>query len=207
MKDAAPTPSKKGRQAAIAALRKRLDTQIGDDALWQIIGDYDRARPVTKPESRATALVLGAILEQGLQTVILSHCVPLEIPEQKRLFQGGEDGPMNFAVKIRMGYALSIYGPDSRDDLDVVRHVRNLFAHAPDHILFLDDDVIALCDQIKWISKFHWGGIAGPSPVGPMKQYIETVRHYFSYFILGARRGPVRYQEYEVPELYSQLAP
>jgi hypothetical protein len=76
---------------------------------------------------RATALVLGSILEQGLELAILSHCVlgwntTEAEAEQKRLFGGGEDSPMNFGVKIRIAYALGVYGPKTREDIDTMRH-------------------------------------------------------------------------------------
>ena len=111
---------------------------------------------------------------------------------------GGEDGPMNFAVKIRLGYGLGIYGPDSRDDLDIIRHVRNLFAHSKENMIFIDDTIIALCDEIKWINKFPWGGIAGLKPATPMKQYIQTVMHFFSYFTSLSqlpKAAPLRYAD------------
>ena len=104
--------SKKSRTAAIARLRAHLDARISSEEVWNIIDDYDKRRPSAQTEGRATALVLSAILEQSLETAILTHCISLEEKERLRLFSGGEDGPMNFAVKIRLGLLGNLWGKE-----------------------------------------------------------------------------------------------
>lgn len=106
--------------------------------------------------------MLGSVLEQGLELAILSHCVlgwntPEADIEQKKLVGGGEDSPMTFAMKIRMAYALGVFGPKTRDDIDTMRHIRNFFAHDRSHLTFSDPDVSGLCDQIKWVDAFPRG--------------------------------------------------
>lgn len=75
--DEVQKPSKKGRAAAVGRLRARLDARLREDEQWQIIKDYDASKPNVQTESRATALVLGAILEQALEAAILTHCSPI----------------------------------------------------------------------------------------------------------------------------------
>ena len=109
---------------------------------------------------RATALVLGSMLEQGLELATLSHCVlgwntPEAEAEQKRLFGGSEDSAMTFGIKIRIAYALGVYGPKTTGDIDMMRHIRNFFAHDRGHLTFDDIDVSALCDQLI-ISDTRW---------------------------------------------------
>jgi hypothetical protein len=47
-----------------------------------------------------------------------------------------------------MGYALGIYGPLTRKDLDTIRGVRNSFAHTALPIGFGDGEVIKKCKEL-----------------------------------------------------------
>jgi hypothetical protein len=84
---------KKARKEAIAGARARLDKRSYGNELWQVILQYGYGKPDLQMADRATALVLGSILEQGLELAILSHCVlgwntPEAEAEQKKLFGG-----------------------------------------------------------------------------------------------------------------------
>lgn len=189
--------SAKARREAIANMRSRLDQRSYGNDSWQVVLQYAFSEPSLQMADRATALVLGSILEQGLELAILSHCVlgwntSEAEAEQRKLFSGGGDGPMNFAVKIRIGYALGVYGPNTRADLDTMRHVRNFFAHDRSHLTFDDKDVSALCDQLKWIKKFPWGGVVGEEPSTSRERYIETVKSFFPYLTVGVGH-PIKY--------------
>jgi hypothetical protein len=105
----------KERKEAIFRAKARLDKRSFGNDSWDVILQYGYGEPTPQMADRATALVLGAILEQGLELAILSHCVlgwntPEAEAEQKKLFGGGEDSPMTFAVKIRIAYALGVFG-------------------------------------------------------------------------------------------------
>lgn len=194
------TPSSnKARREAIASARERLNARSFGNDSWQVILQYSDGAPTLQTADRAIALVLGSILEQGLELSILSHCVlgwntAEAEAEQRKLFSGGEDGAMNFAVKIRLAYALGVYGPATRSDLDMMRNIRNLFAHDRGHLTF--DDAVAsnLCAQIKWISQYPWGGLVGPEPASPRAQYIATVKHLFPFLTVGVGM-PIRYKD------------
>jgi hypothetical protein len=86
-----PPLSKKARNEAIARAKARLDKRSYGNDLWEVILQYGYGEPNLQMADRATALVLGSILEQGLELAIFSHCVlgwnTLEADaEQKRLF-------------------------------------------------------------------------------------------------------------------------
>jgi hypothetical protein len=177
--------SKKARSAAIARLRSHLATRVASEELWSVIDDYDKRRASAQTEGRATALVLGAILEQSLETAIMSHCIALDEKEQRKLFSGGEDGPMNFAVKIRLAFALGIYGEKSRDQLDIIRNIRNVFAHDKGHLHFDDGIVAELCNQLRWAYEFDW--VEAEKAKTPQNIFIETVKDFVHYFNDGHR--------------------
>lgn len=204
-KEAKPKISK---SQAIKAMRRRLQERPGVDERWKLIWDFDLRRPQTQHNDRALALVLGAILEQSLETAILTHCIKLDDTEVQKLWSGEEDAAIPFAIKVRLGFALGIYGPDSRNDLTMIRHIRNLFAHTKTHISFGTNEVNDLCDQIKWPDKLPWGGQLGEKPETGREIYTETVRHYFVYFESRESRdskpgAPMRYITSEIPELYA----
>ncbi|MCK1447254.1 hypothetical protein IVB34_40240 [Bradyrhizobium sp. 2] len=187
----------KTRKEAIAHLRTRLDQRTYGNDSWQVILQYSYGEPSIEMADRATALVLGSILEQGLELAILSHCVlgwntPEAEAEQRKLFGGSDGGPMNFSIKIRMAYALGVFGPSTRDDLTTMRHIRNFFAHDRSHLTFEDKDISALCDQLKWIDAFPWGGVLGEKPATPRGRYVETVKNSFPFLTVGVG-NPIRY--------------
>jgi hypothetical protein len=203
------TPSRKSRNAAIARAKARLDERSYGNDLWQVVLQYSYCETSPEMADRATALVLGSILEQGLELAILSHCVlgwntPEAEAQQKKLFGGGGEGSMNFSIKIRMAHALGVYGPRTRDDIDTMRHIRNFFAHDRGHLTFDDTDVSDLCDQIRWVEGYPWGGVVGAAPITPRNRYVQTVRHFYPYLTVGIGK-PIRYATAIFPfrEMYS----
>jgi Mannitol repressor len=195
-----------GRQKAIGRARARLEKRSYGNESWQVILQYAFGEPNLQMADRATALVLGSILEQGLELAILSHCVlgwntPEAEAEQRKLFGGGGDGPMNLAVKIRLAFALGVYGPKTRDDLDTMRHIRNFFAHDKGHLTFDDSIVAALCDQLEWIDRVPWGGIIGQKPSTPRGRYVETVKYIFPFLTVGVGQ-PIKYLTSPFPEMF-----
>lgn len=199
--------SKKARGEAIARARARLDARSYGNDSWQVVLAHRTGEPTLQTADRATALVLGSILEQGLELAILSHCTlgwntPEAEAEQKKLF-GGHDGPMNFAIKTRLAYALGVYGPSTRDDLDMMRTIRNLFAHDRGHLTFNDREASALCDEFKWIRRLPWGGVMGEAPTTARDKYVGTVVHLFP-FLTSAVGRPIRYSAFPwLSEMYT----
>ncbi len=198
-----PSPTPKGRREAITSLYSRLAARPDAEDLWKVITDYSERRAVGITEGRATALVLGAILEQGLEMAILTHCLGLDEAGRDRFFAGNEDGPMTFAVKMRFGFALGLYGKNSLDDIDLVRRIRNLFAHDSGHLSFNDKVVADLCNQIKWLNRTVWPRyMRMRKPTNPRGKYIATIRYFFAYFdaakVWGRHHGPIRYFEQDL---------
>jgi DNA-binding MltR family transcriptional regulator len=114
---------------------------------------YAMIRLLTAPGAeRALAITVSALLERALEACITSALKwPSEEEankEVKVLFFG--DGPLSsFSSKIKIGYALGLYGKIVRDDLDTVREVRNAFAHSTAHIDFRTPAVAVVCDRLK----------------------------------------------------------
>lgn len=93
---------------------------------------------------RAAAIVEATQLDARLKSAILTKMVPLTKGEEGALFKG--DAPLaSFSARIRMAYALGIISKDMRSDLDAIRDIRNVFAHAQKHITFETDAVRSAC--------------------------------------------------------------
>ncbi len=199
-------PSKqaqKSRSKAIAAIREKMAERPDTKLLWDTIYALEHK----EANDRALALVLGAIIEQGLETAILSHCIKLNETEQRNLFQGGDDAALAFGPKIRLGYALGIYGDGARTDLDCVRHIRNLFAHTKSDIRFTSTEVRDITQHFRWVTG-PWGAALEDALGHPVEDsrdiFIETTRYFFAYFITEEQKGkPVRSSEYLFPEAFS----
>jgi hypothetical protein len=56
------------------------------------------------------------------------------------------------AARNRMGAALGLYGPDTFKDLEKIRAVRNLFAHAPTLLGFDNKEIAQACSNftVAW---------------------------------------------------------
>jgi hypothetical protein len=186
---------------AMRALRKRLAERPDTASMWNTIRAFDTNAVNAQHTDRALALVLGAILEQALETAIMTHCTSLDGAEKRRLWAGSDDAPIPFSIKLRFGFALGIFGPRSRADLNIIRHVRNLFAHTKTSLEFGSSEVRDLCDQLQWIDVITWGGILGSKPTTARRKYLETVRHFFAYFEDETNK-PTRFSTYMHPWLY-----
>lgn len=78
---------------------------------------------------RSAAIVAAAYLEDVVRLTLLTKMVSLSNSEDDSIFTGS--APLSsFSAKIQMLYALGIIGKKVRHDLDAVREIRNVFAHA-----------------------------------------------------------------------------
>ena len=84
---------------------------------------------------RGAAIVAAAVLEDLLALVIQRRLIELSSKRTEALF--GKMAPLStFSAKIEMGFALGLYGEDGRAYLDLIRDVRNKFAHKFDPLTF-----------------------------------------------------------------------
>ena len=56
------------------------------------------------------------------------------------------EGPLaTFGAKIKIGYAMGLYGPEIKADLDCIRRIRNYFAHTMRPLTFRDARIKKIC--------------------------------------------------------------
>ena len=97
---------------------------------------------------QATALVCAAWIERHLERVLLSRMKPLKKREHAELFIGL--APLStFSAKIKLASALNIIGPTALIDLEIIKDIRNQFAHSFHPITFRTRAVAAACRRLK----------------------------------------------------------
>ena len=78
----------------------------------------------------AIAIIGAAYVERSIEISMRGRFVTLTQEEEKRLFNYDYDGPLSdLAAKIKVGFAMYLFGRKTRDDLEIIRRTRNLFAH------------------------------------------------------------------------------
>lgn len=96
---------------------------------------------------RAIAIVGGAFLETMLEHILLAF-LPENGKESARLMEVNQ--PLgNFSNKISMCYCLGLIESIIRHDLNIIRKIRNKFAHNL-HVSFDDEEIRSLCAELKW---------------------------------------------------------
>ena len=121
----------------------------------------------------AIAMIGAATLERALEIAISSRFIPLTSNERKRLFGYQTRGPLSdFSARIQFAYALNLVDSGTRDELEYIRAIRNIFAHAEQLITFETEEVRDICADLKTPETVTiLGSVAGPTPRG---RYIET---------------------------------
>ena len=85
--------------------------------------------------------------------------------------------------------------------MDIIRHIRNFFAHDKGHLIFDDPDVSRLCDQLKWIDSHSWDGVV-LKPISARDKYIQTIMNFYAFLATGVGQ-PIRVLDFPAPELYA----
>lgn len=102
---------------------------------------------------RSAVLTLVSLLEGAFQLSLKKRLERDEKGEHSYLFNPG--CPLrDLSSKIKIGFALKMYGPQTRDDLDAIREVRNSFAHSMSLIDFGTQEVANVCNRITIQSRY-----------------------------------------------------
>jgi hypothetical protein len=142
--------------------RKELEADDYHATLLEIYGGSDRV----------AAIMSGALVEDSLAKVISAYLT--DSRDQAALFydQGAPFG--TFKARIVAGKAMGLFSASVAEDMDIIRDIRNQFAHALLSIDFLNPHIVAACERMN--SKVGLGGIApNPRPISPARRHYEKV--------------------------------
>jgi hypothetical protein len=124
---------------ALEALNELMDAAPSHEhfAQWQRETNAER-------NDRGAAILLATNVENALQGAITQI---LHIKKGQRNGIFGLNAPLgSFANMITMGYAMEVFGDETKSNLDIIRRVRNAFAHSKLPIDFQTDQITRVCD-------------------------------------------------------------
>jgi hypothetical protein len=132
------------------------EDDLAYDLEWEtLVGTLGGARDLM------VAILLTPVVEDALQRLIRTRLVAtLTEADLAALF---EAGPLSsLTARTRLGYALGLFGPRTRADLDRIQHVRNVFAHSWREATFESAEVAAAVDAFEPAATGGAGAPADP---------------------------------------------
>lgn len=118
--------------------------KLGDGVLTKEDISNIEAEVYSGPD-RAAAVVLGSFVERGMADLLASKMNPSHIG---KIFDFS--GPLGtFSAKIDLAYAFNLIGPTSYHDLNLIRLLRNAFAHTRIAVNFQTSEVVEVCKNLK----------------------------------------------------------
>jgi hypothetical protein len=145
---------------------------------------------------RATAVILGSIVESSLVHLLKGILRP-DLNSDARRILFDYEGPIGtFSAKTALAFALGLIGPISKHDLDLIRLLRNEFAHSRRSFSFETKVAANVCLQLQtpntpdfyiphgYLSAAAEHGMTrADDPTFPRTRYIATC-HALAYRIL-----------------------
>lgn len=117
---------------------------------------------------RARAVLLASFVENALTAFLEAKLRPSYPSGEYRLLFGSMAPLGTFSSKILVAYAFNWTGPDTYHDLDLIRELRNGFAHSRNSFTFETKEVAAVSQKLR---SPDWGGSFIP------QSYLATVPH------------------------------
>ncbi|MBN3786188.1 MltR family transcriptional regulator [Burkholderia sp. Ac-20353] len=104
-------------------------------------------KELQEESDRGAALVGAALLDARLERLLLAHMLPGKVTTD---LINGRNAPLGtFSARINACYALGLITISERHDLNLVRAVRNEFAHREHGITFSDEKIAGLCTSLN----------------------------------------------------------
>jgi DNA-binding MltR family transcriptional regulator len=97
---------------------------------------------------RTAAIVLSAWVEQNLEMKIIA-ALPRRDEETVKKLQERDSALSGFYSKIHLAFALGLIDEETRDNLDVIRRIRNVFAHAAVFVTFQTPEIAKEIEKLK----------------------------------------------------------
>jgi Mannitol repressor. len=105
------------------------------------------AKALDQASGRGTALLATAWLDDALDQFVRSRCLD-DAAVLRFLFENR--GPLeSFYSRIQVAYAFGLIGADVRNELNLIREIRNEFAHIRDPLSFSDPSIEARCKSLQ----------------------------------------------------------
>tara|TARA_B100000929_G_C15469075_1_gene407231 strand:- start:351 stop:857 length:507 start_codon:yes stop_codon:yes gene_type:complete len=96
---------------------------------------------------RGAALVGAALVDERLHRLLESHFVACK--ESKELLKGGNAPIGSLSARIKMAYCLGLITELEFKECELIRRVRNEFAHQVHGLTFADNKINDLCKNLR----------------------------------------------------------
>jgi hypothetical protein len=159
-----------GLKSALDAVKRLLDLDPGPN-------DFKHYQEEAGAEKghRGAAILLATNVENALQKSI-RRWLKLEPERRSELF--AFNGPSGtFGNRIILAHALGIFGAQTRQNLDIIRTIRNAFAHAERPIRFDTPAIATLCYFLVVPDPIRLGGVKGPLSPAPKTSPVAQEKY------------------------------
>ena len=167
--------------------------------------EYDIAKifeEIQGDSDRAAAITAAAYFDRILRLALLARLVPLDEKKITQLFDDREGVFTTTYSMALVGYAVGLYGPKTLKDLDLIRQIRNCFAHFPAVSTFNHDEVRWRCKKLHTAKNVKsTKGPRDPNPGTPRANYLDSLLE------IGARllRSGIRTRDHQLTVLDNGL--
>jgi DNA-binding MltR family transcriptional regulator len=128
-------------------------------------------------------------LERALRVLITDNIAKNEEdPKLGYLFDSDSAPLRGFGAKIRMARALGLINIRFYDDLETIRHIRNMFAHSMDAVSFTDKTIAGMCNGLSLAfppfkePESYYEKLRAIIFETPMYKFVKVADLYFSFF-------------------------
>lgn len=102
-----------------------------------------------------------AYVETHLESALRASFIDQSKDDDARLFDGKAGGLLGGLVaKVRIGYAIGLFGPKTYSDLMLLNDIRNAFAHSLIRIDFSHPDIVQDCASLNLVYGREWSDVA-----------------------------------------------
>ena len=122
-----------------------------------------------KESDRGAALAAAAFLDETLLEILTNYLA--DVPARKVLLKGANAPLGTFSSRISAAYALGLLEEHEYREINIIRQIRNKFAHGWEEAHFTDGDITSLCGQLPWL---------GPEELQPS----STMRARFNFGVV-----------------------
>lgn len=134
-------------------------------------------------------LTISAAVEQALELAISTHFV-LDHEGAQRMFDDSQNGPLGtFAAKIKIAYALGIFTKEMKEEIDIIRRIRNAFAHSKNRLSFSSPQIAQACSLLNFFVE-HYSYLFQDA-VSAKSQFLVSSRLFYTYLEWPGSLGPM----------------
>lgn len=99
---------------------------------------------------RACAVMLGSIVDSSLEAFAAAKLRKDLTADDRRLLFDSAGSPLGtFSSRILIAHAFNLIGPETQNDLGLIRLIRNEFAHSRKSFDFSESTLKPICDRLK----------------------------------------------------------